>query len=33
MRARFGKAALVRVHKGQAHFLVLGEFCQVVLEY
>ena len=27
--ARFGEAALASVHKGQAHFLVLGEFCQV----
>ena len=26
---RFGEAALASVHEGQAHFLVLGEFCQV----
>ena len=29
MGARFGEAALASVHEGQAHFLVLGEFCQV----
>ena len=27
--ARFEEAALAGVHEGQAHFLVLGEFCQV----
>ena len=32
MGARFGEAALASVHEGQAHFLVLGEFCQVDLE-
>ena len=29
MRAHFEEAALASVHEGQAHFLVLGEFCQV----
>ena len=29
MGARFGEAALASVHEGQAHFLFLGEFCQV----
>ena len=29
MEARFGEAALASVHEGQAHFLVLGEFCKV----
>ena len=29
MGARFGEAALASVHEGRAHFLVLGEFCQV----
>ena len=28
MGDRFGEAALVGVHEGQAHFLVLGESCQ-----
>ena len=32
MGARFGEAALARVHEGQAHFLVLREFCQVASE-
>ena len=32
MWARFGEAALVSVHEGQTHFLVLGEFCQVASE-
>ena len=32
MGARFGEAALASVHEGQAHFLVLGEFCQDVSE-
>ena len=32
MGARFGEAALASVHKGRAHFLVLGEFCQVASE-
>ena len=31
MGARFGEAALAGMHKGQAHILVLGGFCQVVL--
>ena len=30
--ACFGEAALASVHEGQAHFLVLGEFCQVASE-
>ena len=30
--ARFGEAVLASVHEGQAHFLVLGEFCQVASE-
>ena len=29
MGARFGEAALASVHEGRAHFLVLGELCQV----
>ena len=29
MGARFGEVALASVHEGQAHLLVLGEFCQV----
>ena len=32
MGARFGEAALASVHAGQAHFLVLGKFCQVASE-
>ena len=32
MRARSGEAALASVHEGQAHFLVLGEICQVAPE-
>ena len=32
MWARFGEAALVSVHEGQAHFLVLGEIRQVASE-
>ena len=32
MGARFVEAALVSVLEGQAHFLVLGEFCQVASE-
>ena len=30
--AHLGEAALASVHGGQAHFLVLGEFCQVTSE-
>ena len=29
MGTRSGEAALASVHEDQAHFLVLGEFCQV----
>ena len=32
MGARFGEAALASEHEGQAHFLVLKEFCQVASE-
>ena len=32
MGARFGEAALASVHESPAHFLVLGEFCQVASE-
>ena len=32
MGARFGEAALTRVHEGQAYFLILGEFCLVASE-
>ena len=32
MGARFGEAALASVHEVQAHFFVLGEFCQVASE-
>ena len=32
MGARFGEAALASEHEGQAHFLVLEEFCQVASE-
>ena len=32
MGARFGEAALASVHEGHAHFLVLGECCQVASE-
>ena len=32
MGARFGEAALASVREGRAHFLVLGEFCQVASE-
>ena len=32
MGARFGEVALAGVHEGQAHFLGLGEFCQVAPE-
>ena len=32
MGALFGEAALASEHEGQAHFLVLEEFCQVASE-